>query len=476
MESSQFSDNQSRFDAIEQMESQGGTCDTFRVKLYGKLHFLKRLKAEYAGDIRYQEALRKEFETGYRLEHPNLVRYLSLDKDGILMEYVDGETLSQRLTKNPDYFKQRKNSDKLIRQLLSALQYLHNHQVLHLDLKPDNILLTHINNDVKLIDLGFCYTDMFADTQGHTNAFAAPEQKAGRAVDVRTDIYAFGKILELLPDHSLYNGVIARCTAENPEDRYQSIDELLYDINHRRRYFRYVAAFVAIGAMLAIGIALLLGFRFPMNFNAPYKSVSVTDFWRRWHISLSTWLRQYLYISLGGNRKGKLRMYLNLFMTMLLGGLWHGASWNFILWGALHGVALGCHKFFSQEILHHDRHYYSAGWRRIVAIIITFHFVCFCWIFFRCSDMETAVTMLNQVATNFHPELLWQVISGYPWVFGLMAFGIISHYLPDSWQQHIVARLSMTNIFVCAMLITAVIYIVIQVKSSDIQPFIYFQF
>ena len=257
MESSQFSDNQSRFDAIEQMESQGATCDTFRVKLYGKLHFLKRLKAEYAGDIRYQEALRKEFETGYRLEHPNLVRYLSLGKDGILMEYVDGETLSQRLTKNPDYFKHRKNSDKLIRQLLSALQYLHNHQVLHLDLKPDNILLTHINDDVKLIDLGFCYTDTFADTQGRTNAFAAPEQKAGRAVDVRTDIYAFGIILELLPDHSLYNGVIARCTAENPSDRYQSIDEILYDINHRRRYFRYVAAFVAIGAMLAIGIALL---------------------------------------------------------------------------------------------------------------------------------------------------------------------------------------------------------------------------
>ena len=227
---------------------------------------------------------------------------------------------------------------------------------------------------------------------------------------------------------------------------------------------------------MAIGIALLLGFRFPMNFNAPYKSVSVTDFWRRWHISLSTWLRQYLYISLGGNRKGKLRMYLNLFVTMLLGGLWHGASWNFILWGALHGLALGCHKFFSQDVLHHDRHYYSTGWRRIIAIIITFHFVCLCWIFFRCSDMETSTTMISQVATNFHPELLWQVISGYPWVFGLMAFGFISHYLPDRWQQHIVARLSMTNVFVCALLITAVIYIVIQVKSSDIQPFIYFQF
>ena len=253
-------------------------------------------------------------------------------------------------------------------------------------------------------------------------------------------------------------------------------------INFVERVFDQPDMFSGLEVLLGIyGYALQIycdfsGYSDMANFNAPYKSVSVTDFWRRWHISLSTWLRQYLYISLGGNRKGKLRMYLNLFMTMLLGGLWHGASWNFILWGALHGVALGCHKFFSQEILHHDRHYYSAGWRRIVAIIITFHFVCFCWIFFRCSDMETAVTMLNQVATNFHPELLWQVISGYPWVFGLMAFGIISHYLPDSWQQHIVARLSMTNVFVCAVLITAVIYIVIQVKSSDIQPFIYFQF
>ena len=257
MDSSQFSDNQPRFDAIEQMESQGATCDTFRVKVYGKLHFLKRLKAEYAGDIRYQEALRKEFETGYRLEHPNLVRYLSLDKDSILMEYVEGETLSQRLAKNPDYFKQPRHTDKLVRQLLGVLDYLHSHQVLHLDLKPDNILLTHINNDVKLIDLGFCYTDTFADTQGHTNAFAAPEQKEGGAVDVRSDIYAFGRILELLPDHFLYNKVIARCTAENPSARYQSIDEILYDINHRRRYFLYAAAFVAIVAVLAIGIALL---------------------------------------------------------------------------------------------------------------------------------------------------------------------------------------------------------------------------
>ena len=266
MDSSQFSDNQPRFEAIEQMETQGGTCDTFRVKLYGKLHFLKRLKSEYAGDIRYQEVLRKEFETGYRLEHPNLVRYLSLDKDSILMEYVDGETLSQRLTQNPDHFKQRKNTEKLVRQLLSVLGYLHSHQVLHLDLKPDNILLTHINDDVKLIDLGFCYTDTFADTQGHTNAFAAPEQLStprslslskGPSLTTKTDIYAFGKILELLPDHSIYNKVIARCTAERPEDRYQSVEEILHAINHQRRYFLWVAIIVFCAALLFAGLALL---------------------------------------------------------------------------------------------------------------------------------------------------------------------------------------------------------------------------
>ena len=257
MESSQFTNQQPSFEAMEQIASPGATCDTFIVKLYGKLHFLKRLKPQYANDIRYQEAFRKEFETGYRLEHPHLVSYISLSDDGILMEYVDGETLSQRLSRDPDYFENRSNSDKFVHQLLDAVAYLHSHQILHLDLKPDNILFTRINDDVKLIDLGFCRTDAFVDTQGYTSGFAAPEQLSGGEVDVRTDIYAFGKILALLPNHSLYNKVIARCTAENPSARYQSIDEILYDINHRRRYFLYAAAFAAIVAVLAIGIALL---------------------------------------------------------------------------------------------------------------------------------------------------------------------------------------------------------------------------
>lgn len=277
MDSSQFSDGQPKYDAIEQMDSRGATCDTFRVKLYGKLHFQKRLKAEYAGDIRYQEALRKEFETGYRLEHPNLVRYLSLDHDGILMEYVDGETLSQRLATNPDYFRDRKHTDKFAHQLLDALGYLHSHQVLHLDLKPDNILLTRIDDDVKLIDLGCCYTDSFPDTTGRTNAFAAPEQQAGETVDVRTDIYAFGKVLDLLPSSYIYNKVIARCTAECPEDRYQSVGEILHDIDSKRPFLRYVAAFVAFVAILAVCLVFITRYQesSPLKQEAPMDSVAM---------------------------------------------------------------------------------------------------------------------------------------------------------------------------------------------------------
>ena len=235
MESSQFSDSQPRFDTMEKVNRQGATCDTFRVKLYGKLHFLKRLKPEYANDIRYQEALRKEFETGYRLEHPHLVRYVSLSDDGILMEYVDGETLTDRLATAPDYFKSKKNTDKFLRQLLDAVGYLHAHQVLHLDLKPDNIMLTRINDDVKLIDLGCCYTDTFADTQGRTNRFAAPEQLSGGMVDARTDIYAIGKTLELLPHRPIYSKVIARCTRHNPANRYRSVADMQRAVFPKRR-------------------------------------------------------------------------------------------------------------------------------------------------------------------------------------------------------------------------------------------------
>lgn len=226
---------------------------------------------------------------------------------------------------------------------------------------------------------------------------------------------------------------------------------------------------------MAIGLALLLGFRFPLNFNSPYKSDSVTEFWHRWHISLSTWLRDYLYISLGGNRKGKIRTYVNLILTMLLGGLWHGASWNFIVWGGLHGVALACHKFF-RSLLGRGKNYHSTGLRKCLAVIVTFHFVCFCWIFFRNSTFEGSMSMISQIFSSFHPELFGQLISGYWKVFLLMAVGFALHLCPDSWQDFCSNAVVKMPFVIQALLLIAVIFIIIQVKSSDIQPFIYFQF
>ena len=226
---------------------------------------------------------------------------------------------------------------------------------------------------------------------------------------------------------------------------------------------------------MAIGIALLLGFRFPINFNSPYKSDSVTDFWHRWHISLSTWLRDYLYISLGGNRKGKFRTYVNLILTMLLGGLWHGASWNFIVWGGLHGVALAVHKFF-RSLLKRPKTYRSTGIRRFFAVLITFHFVCFCWIFFRNTTFEASLTMIRQIGTAFHPEVFVQLVTGYWKVFALMGVGYLLHWCPDRWQDACGRLVVRTPLVGQALLLIALIWLVIQVKSSDIQPFIYFQF
>lgn len=226
---------------------------------------------------------------------------------------------------------------------------------------------------------------------------------------------------------------------------------------------------------MAIGIALLLGFHFNINFDSPYKSASVTEFWRRWHISLSSWLRDYLYISLGGNRKGKVRQYVNLIITMFLGGLWHGASWNFVLWGVLHGVALAVHKFW-MSLTGRKKGEQSHGIRRFFGVVVTFHFVCFCWIFFRNADFAMSVDMLRQIFTVFRPQLLPQLLAGYWEVFALMGLGYVLHFLPDSWERACTKTVIRLPLLGKAVLMIALIYLVIQMKSSDIQPFIYFQF
>ena len=227
---------------------------------------------------------------------------------------------------------------------------------------------------------------------------------------------------------------------------------------------------------MAIGLALLLGFKFPLNFKAPFKSASVSEFWRRWHISLSSWIRDYIYISMGGNRKGSFRTYFNLIVTMLLGGLWHGANWNFVLWGGMHGVALACHKFFRINVMHHDKHYQSRGFKKVCAVILTFIFVVLTLLVFRNKDISNAGLMLTQMGTNFHGELIGDLLVGYKWVFLLMAFGFLSHWLPDRWQDRMIAMLSRSSVWVYVLLLTVTIFIICQVKSSDVQPFIYFQF
>lgn len=226
---------------------------------------------------------------------------------------------------------------------------------------------------------------------------------------------------------------------------------------------------------MAIGIALLLGFHFNMNFDSPYKSASITEFWRRWHISLSTWLRDYLYISLGGNRKGKIRRYANLIITMFLGGLWHGASWNFVLWGVFHGIALAAHKFY-MELTGRKKGERSHGIRRFFGVLITFHFVCFCWIFFRNAEFSDSVDMLRQIFTTFRPQLFPQLLAGYWAVFALMGLGYFLHFVPDSWERATAKTVIRLPLAGKAVLVVAMVYLVIQMKSSEIQPFIYFQF
>ncbi len=225
---------------------------------------------------------------------------------------------------------------------------------------------------------------------------------------------------------------------------------------------------------IAIGLALLMGFRLPANFNSPYQAHNITDFWRRWHISLSSWLRDYLYIPLGGNRKGRIRTDINLAITMLLGGLWHGADLRFVLWGGLHGAALILHK----------------GWLRLFPTVtlkkkktsvffgtlLTFHFVVFCWIFFRSTDMSAAGAMLQRIFTATSFRLIGEIVVGYRFVFGIMVIGFLMHWCPAQWKEYCRGRYIRLHVVWKVVTAVCLFFLLYQMKSSVIQPFIYFQF
>lgn len=225
---------------------------------------------------------------------------------------------------------------------------------------------------------------------------------------------------------------------------------------------------------MAIGLALLLGYRLPLNFNSPYKAINITDFWHRWHISLSSWLRDYLYIPIGGNRKGKFRTHVNIMITMLLGGLWHGANIRFVIWGGLHGLGLVVHKIWCK--LFPTRRKSSPFWRRFLAGFITFQLVNLSWIFFRAPDIEQSWGMLRQIFLKFGSGSMLQIISTYSIVFTLIVIGFVIHWLPvriKEWYRGNFIQLPLILKLLTAILIA---FIIIQTKSSDVQPFIYFRF
>ncbi|MDZ4363022.1 MBOAT family protein [Brevundimonas sp.] len=215
---------------------------------------------------------------------------------------------------------------------------------------------------------------------------------------------------------------------------------------------------------MAIGIAALLGYSFPRNFDQPYRASSMQSFWRRWHISLSSWLRDYLYVPLGGGRKGLVSSCVNVMITMLLGGLWHGAAWTFVAWGALHGAAQVFERLGRAAL----------GERKVIptwlGVLITFHVVCLGWILFRAETFDLAMAMLAGLGR-------WEaVVMATPLLVGLIVIGLGMHWLPPRAIEGMAVRLKGAPSLTLALLIGVAFLLVEAVRPEGVAPFIYFQF
>ncbi len=218
---------------------------------------------------------------------------------------------------------------------------------------------------------------------------------------------------------------------------------------------------------LASGISLLVGYRLPLNFNLPYHSATITEFWRRWHITLSSWLRDYLYIPLGGNRQGTVRTYINLLLTMLLGGLWHGAGIMFLLWGLWHGLLLCLHKLW----MHHVPDAAPLGaqlplWRRTLGIIVTFNAVALGWLMFRSPDWETFSTILGNIFSNFSLASIPQAVSANLPAFSAMLAAYLLHALPSATIPRLDRICTSSGLPGQALLIALAIWAVLQCEAA----------
>ncbi len=223
---------------------------------------------------------------------------------------------------------------------------------------------------------------------------------------------------------------------------------------------------------IAIGIALLLGIRFPPNFDSPYTARSLQDFWRRWHMTLSRFLRDYLYIPLGGNRGPRWKTYRNLMLTMLIGGLWHGAAWTFVVWGGIHGTGLAIEHFRSdrREQLGLPEPEPTRG-RMVIEWLITFNVVCLAWVFFRSPTFSTAFTMLHQLFTAWGPA---------PLVTPLLLLTIVamlaSQFVPEEAMRGVQAQFSRFPVVAQGLTLAGCFFVINALGPIGVAPFIYFQF
>ena len=214
---------------------------------------------------------------------------------------------------------------------------------------------------------------------------------------------------------------------------------------------------------IAIGVAALLGYRFPRNFDQPYRAASLQEFWRRWHISLSSWLRDYVYIPLGGGRGGALKACRNILITMLLGGLWHGASWTFVAWGALHGVVLSIERLFKGAR--------KSLFPSLIGVLVTFHVVCLGWILFRADSFQTALTYLEGLTDWSSPPMV-----ATPFLVGMIGFGLLMHFLPPRALERLGSLVKFAPSPALGVAVGLMMLVVEAIRPEGVAPFIYFQF
>lgn len=223
---------------------------------------------------------------------------------------------------------------------------------------------------------------------------------------------------------------------------------------------------------MSIGIAAMMGFRLNDNFAFPYRAANLSQFWRRWHISLSTWFRDYVYIPMGGNRCSRARTFINNITTMLVAGLWHGASWMFVLWGGIHGLGLVLHK----ACLPWLKRVPDTLLVRSVSVCATFFYVAVAWVFFRSDSVDGALSVLNRSVSDFDIAYLPPFISARPWWCVMMIIPLLAQLISDRSYSRLQARYVRLPWIAKLLFVLIVFQIMLQVRISNVQPFIYYQF